>query len=63
MSFEILATGEKIEIVHSQRAYTDVEIRSLLHHGGFAGIQCYDGYRMTPPTPTSDRVFYVAVPR
>ena len=63
MSFEILATGEKIEIVHRQRAYTDVEIRSLLHRGGFTGIQCYEAYRMTPPTPTSDRVFYVAVPR
>ena len=63
MHFEIAATGERIEIVHRQRGYTDAEIRSLLSRAGFGEIGSYDGYRFQPPTSTSDRVFYVAVPR
>ena len=63
MDFEIAATGEKIHVVHRQRGYTDEEIRSLLSQAGFGEIQGYDGYRFQPPTPSSDRVFYVALPR
>jgi hypoxanthine phosphoribosyltransferase len=61
MHFEITDTGETIEIVHRQRGYTDTEVRSALHHAGFKGISSYDGYRFQPPTPSSDRVFYVAL--
>jgi SAM-dependent methyltransferase len=63
MHFEIRATEEEFDTVHRQRAYTDAELRSLLVHGGFGDIYAYDGYRLSPPTPTSDRVFYVALPR
>ncbi len=63
MHFEIRETQEKIDIVHRQRAYTDMELRSFLSHAGFGSMQSYDGYRFSPPTVTSDRVFYVALPR
>lgn len=60
MHFELPATGERFDVLHRQRAYTDAELRSFLHHAGFADIRGYDAYRLTPPGPTSDRVFYVA---
>ena len=63
MHFEIQQTQEKIDVVHRQRAYTDMELRSFLLHASFGDIRVYDGYRLTPPTVTSDRVFYVALPR
>lgn len=61
MHFEIAGSEETIEVVHRQRGYTDAEIRAALHHAGFQGISSYDGYRFQPPTPSSDRVFYVAL--
>lgn len=60
MRFRIPATGERISITHHQRAYTDVEFRDFLSQARFGQIRCYDAYRITPPTPESDRVFYVA---
>jgi SAM-dependent methyltransferase len=63
MSFTVAATGERIRIVHRQRAYGDTELRSLLHHAGFGEVSAYDGYRVAPPDAESDRVFYVAKPR
>jgi SAM-dependent methyltransferase len=63
MHFEIPATDETVEIVHRQRGYTEAEMREALYQGGFGEVNCYDGYRFQPPTPSSDRVFYVAVPR
>jgi len=60
MHFEIRETQEKIAVVHRQRAYPDAEIRSFLLQAGFGEVQSFDGYRLTPPTITSDRVFYVA---
>jgi len=63
MDFEIAATGEKIQVVHRQRGYADEEIRSLLSQAGFGEVQGYGGYHFQPPTPSSDRVFYVALPR
>ncbi len=43
------------------RDYTDAELRASLRHAGFTDVESYDGYRLTPPTITSDRVFYTAV--
>ena len=60
MEFHILSTDEEFSIIHRQRAYTDAEIRSYLAHAGFAPVAVYDAYRVTPPNPDSDRVFYVA---
>jgi len=60
MNFEIPATGEKFTVVHRQRAYTHRQLHRLLKQVGFADIATYEGYRLDPPTSTSDRVFYVA---
>ena len=61
MHFEI-PTGDRVQfdVVHRQRAYTDAELRSFMYHAGFTAIRGYDAYRTSPPTPMSDRVFYVA---
>ncbi len=60
MNFRILSTGQRISVVHQQRAYTDAEFRAFLSAAGFGRIQTYDAYRTTAPTPDSDRAFYVA---
>lgn len=60
MHFHIPDTGERFTLVHTQRAYGDEEIREALHAAGFTRSAAYDGYRLEPPSPTSDRVFYVA---
>jgi len=60
MHFEIPTGDREFNVVHRQRAYTDAELRSFMHHGGFTDIRSYDAYRVSPPTPMSDRVFYVA---
>jgi len=60
MSFRIPATGEQFSVIHRQRAYTDEELRSLLHHAGFEHVTAYKAYTISPPGPQSDRVFYVA---
>jgi len=60
MRFRLPDTGKRISIVHQQRAYTDAELRSLMHRARLTDISAYDAYRMTPPGPMSDRVFYVA---
>jgi ubiquinone/menaquinone biosynthesis C-methylase UbiE len=60
MHFEIPAAKEQFSIVHEQRAYTESELRAFLHHAGFADIKTYSAYRVVPPTPLSDRAFYVA---
>ena len=60
MRFEIPATGEQFTATHYQRAYTDAEIRSFLFMAGFRNVTSYRAYTTEPPTPQSDRVFYVA---
>jgi SAM-dependent methyltransferase len=63
MSFTVAGTGERIQIVHRQRGYSDPELRSFLLGTGFGEVNAYDGYRVIPPGPESDRVFYVAKPK
>lgn len=60
MVFQIAATGEEFAVTHHQRAYTDTELRSSLASAGFADITAYHAYTTEPPSPDSDRVFYVA---
>ena len=60
MRFEIMSTGEKFTATHHQRAYTDAEMRSFLFQAGFRDVTAYQAYTTDPPTPQSDRVFYVA---
>jgi SAM-dependent methyltransferase len=62
MSFTVSATGERIQVVHRQRGYSDGELRSFLLDAGFGEVNAYDGYRLAPPDAESDRVFYVARP-
>lgn len=62
MNFTLRSTGEKFAITQRERAYTDAELRSYLHHAGFGEIKSYDGYRIAPLGPHSDRAFYIAKP-
>lgn len=45
---------------HFQRAYTHKEVQGALKDAGFRRPRAYDGYRFSPLTPWSDRVFYVS---
>ena len=60
MHFRVQATGEKIHLVHKQRAYTDADLRSFLSYAGFRDVRAYEAYHMSRPQPRSDRVFYLA---
>ncbi len=62
MDFRVRATGERIQVVHRQRGYTDGQIRAALRRAGFTHIAAYDAYRFEKPRPESDRVFYAARP-
>lgn len=52
---------ETFKEVHRQRAYSKTEVTSMLARAGFEEITIYDAYSTEPPTPRSDRIFYVAV--
>jgi SAM-dependent methyltransferase len=60
MRFRIVSTGERFEVTHRQRAYSDEEFRSLVTEAGFTDLRSYEAYRLVPPTATSDRAFYVS---
>ncbi|MGQ9901058.1 MAG: class I SAM-dependent DNA methyltransferase [Fimbriimonadales bacterium] len=47
--------------IHTQRAYTEHEVRAMLHGAGFAEVHLFDAYTLHPPDRRSDRVFYVAL--
>jgi SAM-dependent methyltransferase len=47
--------------VHRQRGYAKNEITAYLADAGFDPITLYDAYTFDPPTPKSDRIFYLAV--
>jgi len=57
------AEGERDEFkeVHRQRGYSKTEILKYLADAGFGEVAIYDAYTTEPPTPKSDRIFYVAV--
>lgn len=60
MRFEVPAKRDRFTALHRQRAYTDSELTSSLRDAGFADVREYDGYSVSPPDASSDRVFYVA---
>ena len=60
MHFVIQSSGESIDVLHRQRAYSEEELRQLLSEAGFAAIETYDAYRVAAPRPQSDRIFFVA---
>ncbi|MDM7461498.1 MAG: class I SAM-dependent methyltransferase [bacterium] len=47
--------------VHTQRAYSEQEVRGMLYEAGFAEVHVFDAYTLHPPERRSDRVFYVAL--
>lgn len=51
---------QEFEEVHWQRAYSNAEVSAALREAGFTSWRAYNAYHYTPPTPWSDRVFYVA---
>jgi hypothetical protein len=46
---------------HTQRAYTEGEVREMLYAAGFAEVHLFDAYTLHPPDRRSDRVFYVGL--
>lgn len=53
-------TEDSFVEVHWQRAYSDDEVRHMLSAAGFVRVTGYEAYRLKPPGPQSDRIFYVA---
>ena len=53
--------GAAFNETHTQRAYSDDEIRAYLDEAGFDVARSYESYTLDPPRKTSDRVHYVAV--
>ncbi len=47
--------------VHTQRAYSEQEVRTMLYDAGFPEVHLFDAYTLHPPERRSDRVFYVAL--
>ncbi len=47
--------------VHTQRAYSEQEVRTMLYEAGFPEVHLFDAYTLHPPERRSDRVFYVAL--
>ena len=45
---------------HIQFAYREDELRDMLQHAGFADIETYQAYTLSPVHPASDRIFFVA---
>ncbi|HEY3298083.1 MAG TPA: class I SAM-dependent methyltransferase [Armatimonadota bacterium] len=52
--------GEKVEVVHFQRAYDEMEVVEMLITAGLKVHAVYDAYTFEPANRQSDRVFYVA---
>jgi hypothetical protein len=53
--------GEEFRETHTQRAYSEEEIYSMLEAAGFEQLQAYHSYTLNPPRPMSDRLHYTAI--
>ncbi|HXH61135.1 MAG TPA: methyltransferase domain-containing protein [Fimbriimonadaceae bacterium] len=53
--------GEKFHETHVQRAYTDEELRAMLHAAGLQVERVFDSYTLDPPRKRSDRLHYVTL--
>jgi hypothetical protein len=63
MNFEINEPEQetqKFTEIHTQRAYTRMEVDEALQKAGFTDITSYDAYTLFPPKKRSDRIFWVA---
>ena len=45
---------------HYERAYEEAEVRAMLAAAGLGTVTVYNAYTFAPPSPYSDRVYYVA---
>ena len=52
---------ETFKEVHRQRAYSKTEVTGFLTGAGFTEVTIYDAYSTEPPSPRSDRLYYVAL--
>jgi ubiquinone/menaquinone biosynthesis C-methylase UbiE len=43
-----------------ERAYSDIEIKSMLLKAGLEPVACYDGYTIAAPGATAERIVYIA---
>ncbi len=50
----------RFEEHHSQRAYTEAELRDALESCGFGGSTVYEAFTKGTPTPTSERLQFIA---
>ncbi|HVT12144.1 MAG TPA: class I SAM-dependent methyltransferase [Fimbriimonadaceae bacterium] len=53
--------GEEFTEVHTQRAYSEEEIRSMLAQSGFEEVRSFTSYTLNPPRYTSDRLHFAAM--
>lgn len=51
---------EKVEVIHYQRAYDEMEVVEMLINAGLKVHAVYDAYTFDQASRQSDRVFYVA---
>lgn len=52
-------SDEKIEVIHYQRAYDEMEIVEMLMNAGLRVHAVYDAYTFVEASSQSDRVFYI----
>ena len=50
----------RFEERHSQRAYTEAELRSALQSCGFRDIRVYEAFTRDEPSPTAERLQFIA---
>lgn len=53
--------GEEFRETHTQRAYEEEEIYSMLEAAGFEQLQAYHSYTLNPPRAKSDRLHFTAI--
>lgn len=47
--------------VHTQRAYTEEDVRGMLAEAGFAEVHVFHSYTLNPPRHSSDRLHFAAL--
>lgn len=52
---------EEFREVHTQRAYTEEEVRTMLAKAGFEEVRAFHSYTLNPPRYTSDRFHFTAL--
>jgi ubiquinone/menaquinone biosynthesis C-methylase UbiE len=52
---------QEFQEVHTQRAYSEDEIRAMLAKAGFEEVRAFHSYTLNPPRYTSDRFHFTAL--